>query len=383
MVGGSQQHVGGVNWVRQEDCGTVLEDARRIQTATEGEFLSEEVNSVDDEKAESSLVKSSNKGGLVRNLKAKQSIVFKSAGGKSALVSLESACSRDPDSRRLSGIKALVRKGQAPTKKVLPGHWFSGRSLDWLDAPFEGKIEENMRGDGGDSLKDCWQILGELDSNGREAERSGSERDVNSEEKIGRRTSKAAEVKKWIRFNKGGAKAIGLQEIKWNGWGMQRWLKSIFKDGTVIFDQLSGSKGGMALILHGSLCILETGTGGDVCIAWAKVQNGDSWFGILSVYVPNKSRVRIELWEKIKRITRDREWVILGDFNQVNLPEVAVGRSNLVRGREERWWHQFLVEKGLVDGSIYEANRMGGQFTRVARKARRLEASRLDRFYFT
>ncbi|KAL2644277.1 hypothetical protein R1flu_011864 [Riccia fluitans] len=134
---GSQQHVGGANWVHQEDCGTVLEDARKIQMATEGEFLSEEVNSVDDEKAESSLVKSSNKGGLVRNFRAKQSIVF--------------------------------------------------RSLDWLDAPFEREIEENMKGDGGDRLKDCRQILGELDSNGREAERSGSERDVNLEDKIGRR----------------------------------------------------------------------------------------------------------------------------------------------------------------------------------------------------
>ncbi|KAL2641260.1 hypothetical protein R1flu_008847 [Riccia fluitans] len=361
-----------------------------------------EVNSGEDEKVESSLVKSSNKGGMVRNLRAKQNTVFKSAGGKKALVGLESASSRDPDSRRLSGIKALARKGRAPRKKVLPD-----RSLDWLDAPFVGDVEETMRGGGGDSLKECRQVLGELEPNRGEAEQSGSERDVSSEDNIGRkwgeeglkqddhlslvswnvrglsRTSKAAGVKKWLRFNKGGVKAIRLQEVKWNGWGMQRWLKSIFKDGTVIFDQPRRSKGGTALILHGSLYVLETGVGGDGRIAWAKVQNGDSWFGILSVYAPNKRKVRIEFWEKIKWMIRVGEWVILGDFNQVDLLEDAVGRSTLVCGREKRWWHQFLVKKGLVDSFICAARRMGGRYIRVARKAGRLEALRLDRFYFT
>ncbi|KAL2609454.1 hypothetical protein R1flu_028027 [Riccia fluitans] len=309
-AGGSQQFVGGMNEMRPEDCGSEMEDAKRIQVAADGELLAEEVNSGEDEKVESSLVKSSNKGGM----------------------------------------------GRAPRKKVLPD-----RSLDWLDAPFVGDVEETMRGGGGDSLKECRQVLGKLEPNRREAEQSGSERDVSSEDNIGRkwgeeglkqddhlslvswnvrglsRTSKAAGVKKWLRFNKGGVKAIGLHEVKWNGWGTQRWLKSIFKDGTVIFDQPRRSKGGTVLILHGLLCILETGVGGDGRIAWAKV----------------------------------------------DLPEDAVGRSTLVRGREERWWHQFLVEKGLVDGFICAARRMGGRYTRVARKAGRLEASRLDKFYFT
>ncbi|KAL3699502.1 hypothetical protein R1sor_017524 [Riccia sorocarpa] len=197
------------------------------------------------------------------------------------------------------------------------------------------------------------------------------------------RATKARAVRNWFQHKGRGAKVIAIQEVKTNSWVGNQWLKSVFKGGTVVFDRPIGSKGRTALLLHESLQVVEQGTGGNGRLTWARVQYGDRVIGFLSLYAPNKRRLRLRFWEQIKNITRKGEWCLVGDFNQVELPEDAVGRSAVISGREERWWYQYVSEKGLVDGYVCAAHRTGGRFTRMAQKEGRFVGSRLDRVYLT
>ncbi|KAL3687291.1 hypothetical protein R1sor_013600 [Riccia sorocarpa] len=180
------------------------------------------------------------------------------------------------------------------------------------------------------------------------------------------------------------AKEEGLsQEVKVDSWRNNHWMKSVLREGSVVYDPPIGSKGGTALLLHESLSIVHKGVGGNGRLAWAQVQWGDGVIGFITVHAPNKRRLRMAFWKQMKAITREGDWFILGDFNQTELPEDAVGRSSLIQGREERWWYQFVVDKGLVDSYICAAYRTGGRFTRMVMKQSNFVGSRLDRIYFT
>ncbi|KAL3698479.1 hypothetical protein R1sor_012555 [Riccia sorocarpa] len=141
-------------------------------------------------------------------------------------------------------------------------------------------------------------------------------------------------------------------------------------------------RGGTALLLHPSVTVAQE-IGGQGRIAWARVKWGDVEVGFASIYAPNKRRSRMVFWEHLKKLMRDGDWCLLGDFNQVDMPEDAFGRSPLIRGREERWWHQFLLEKGWVDSFISATHMVGGRFTRMAKKNDRFVGARLDRVYLS
>ncbi|KAL3698682.1 hypothetical protein R1sor_012758 [Riccia sorocarpa] len=173
------------------------------------------------------------------------------------------------------------------------------------------------------------------------------------------------------------------QEVKIDNWGMRRWLDSVRKEGTVVFDNPLGTRGGTALILHRSLQVLQSGTGGNCRLAWAIVQMGTERFGIKNIHAPNKQTVRMDFWIQMQEIMGQEKWCIFGDFNQVELGEDSIGKSALIRGREERMWRSLAVDKGLVDAFFCAASLEGDRFTRIARRGSRLDRARLDRVYFS
>ncbi|KAL3679694.1 hypothetical protein R1sor_022650 [Riccia sorocarpa] len=77
------------------------------------------------------------------------------------------------------------------------------------------------------------------------------------------------------------------------------------------------------------------------------------------------------------------KWIMMGDFNQVELPDDSRGKSALISGREERFWRQFTSEAGLVDGFLCSASVEGWRFTRVAKRRGRRDAARLYRMYIS
>ncbi|KAL3685010.1 hypothetical protein R1sor_003032 [Riccia sorocarpa] len=103
----------------------------------------------------------------------------------------------------------------------------------------------------------------------------------------------------------------------------------------------------------------------------------------MSIHAPNKKRLRREFWKQLQERIGDESWIILGDFNQVELPDDSRGKSAVISGREERIWRQMVLDTGLVDGFLCAACQEGVRFTRFARRRLRYDYSRLDRIYFS
>ncbi|KAL3675636.1 hypothetical protein R1sor_025584 [Riccia sorocarpa] len=118
-------------------------------------------------------------------------------------------------------------------------------------------------------------------------------------------------------------------------------------------------------------------------MAWAKIRWEDKIIGVMSVHAPNKRERRMAFWRQMEGLLGEEKWVILGDFNNTEVPEDARGKSALVRGSEARFWRNMTMERGLVDCFFCTAVNTGTRFTRFAKRRGRMDCSRLDRIYLT
>ncbi|KAL3682953.1 hypothetical protein R1sor_000975 [Riccia sorocarpa] len=228
------------------------------------------------------------------------------------------------------------------------------------------------------------RALGSLDPNGCRLARRESSQDTEDEGRRERKLrddglSQIRQVREVIRLAEIGAE----QELKVDNWATGRWLKALRRNGTVIFDRPHGSRGGTALVLDSSVQVLSSGVGANGRMAWARIKIGNQQLGVISIHAPNKRRSRIAFWQKVLEITSEGEWIVAGDYNQVELQEDSRGRSAVVRGREERKWRELALQRGLVDGFFCAASRTGVRFTRIVKRESRTDWSRLDRFYIT
>ncbi|KAL3690264.1 hypothetical protein R1sor_016573 [Riccia sorocarpa] len=198
------------------------------------------------------------------------------------------------------------------------------------------------------------------------------------------RPRKARAVKARLNKDAKAALVIALEEVKGSSWQIQRWLAVVSKNGRVIFDKPTGSIGGTALIVQEGIDVLASGVSGRGRLAWAKTQVGQMQIGFISVHAPNKRRLRVSFWQEVRRLISDGgQWVVLGDYNHVELPEDSRGRSAVLKGREERLWKQMCLDFGLVDGYFCAASIEGPRFTRIAKKVTRFDYARLDRIYIS
>ncbi|KAL3682458.1 hypothetical protein R1sor_000480 [Riccia sorocarpa] len=201
-------------------------------------------------------------------------------------------------------------------------------------------------------------------------------------EGVGKR-DKARAIKSCLCSSLCDVKIIGVQELKVLNLCSTKWLQSIRKEGSVVLDKPIGRRGGTALILDKYVLVEAKGVGGDGRLAWAKCKYGGKQFGVVSIHAPNKRSLRRVFWLKVQEVIQTGEWIILGDFNNVEVTEDSRGPSAMVKGREARVWRSFCSEMGLVDCYFSAASLQGTRFTRFAKRGARYDFSRLDRVYLT
>ncbi|KAL3679376.1 hypothetical protein R1sor_022332 [Riccia sorocarpa] len=139
----------------------------------------------------------------------------------------------------------------------------------------------------------------------------------------------------------------------------------------------------VVLILKSTFPVLEWRTCTRGHAVWIKLQVDDKIIGIVNLHAPNKRRPRIETWRWLSGLIHEGNWIVCGDFNQVDRVRDSVGPSPRIHGREERVWSNILLNKDLSDCYIEASTRSGPRFTRQARSGRRLDRSRLDRVYIS
>ncbi|KAL3676397.1 hypothetical protein R1sor_026345 [Riccia sorocarpa] len=88
-------------------------------------------------------------------------------------------------------------------------------------------------------------------------------------------------------------------------------------------------------------------------------------------------------WQQVREIITEEKWCLLGDFNNIEMPEDSKGLTVLVKGRDERLWRQMAIDHGLVDVFFCAVKCEGPRFTRMAHRRNRYDLSQLDRVYLT
>ncbi|KAL3699495.1 hypothetical protein R1sor_017517 [Riccia sorocarpa] len=142
---------------------------------------------------------------------------------------------------------------------------------------------------------------------------------------------------------------LALQELKVSGWKLERRMQSILPNGKYVVDFSRKGKGRVGLLLHPSFNVLEEGVSGRGFGAWVKIQVGEKEFGLVVLHAPNKRRHRIRAWQWVEEITRNGNWVVLGDLNQVDRRCDTVGPSPFIHGSEDRIWRNLIQRKDMAD----------------------------------
>lgn len=66
-------------------------------------------------------------------------------------------------------------------------------------------------------------------------------------------------------------------------------------------------------------------------------------------YAPNERARRKDLWNWMATTLHERNWILFGDWNMVDLFDDSVGASARIHGSEERSWRRVVNKFDLID----------------------------------
>ncbi|KAL3675001.1 hypothetical protein R1sor_024949 [Riccia sorocarpa] len=104
---------------------------------------------------------------------------------------------------------------------------------------------------------------------------------------------------------------------------------------------------------------------------------------VASLHAPNTKEERQTYWEWWDSQIDGEDWILAGDFNNVELSEDSKGKSALMQGSEERAWRKMVNRTDIIDAYMAAVRTKSGLFTRMAFCGQRYDQARLDRFYLS
>ncbi|KAL3702358.1 hypothetical protein R1sor_020380 [Riccia sorocarpa] len=227
--------------------------------------------------------------------------------------------------------------------------------------------------------------LDELEA-GNKVETSKNSSGAESQRKGGNEAQQSSRqdqsIRNWVK-GQGGVEILGLHETKAKEERAELGLRSIFPGGRVVIDYAQNERGGAAIVVSREMTVVAEGVKGDGSVAWVKIQTEVGTVGVASIYASTKSPGRIPLWPWLLELIEGERWILIGDYNSVELPEDTQGSSNLLNGTELRKWKNLVRGSELVDAFFVAVKRTGPRFTRQRLRVDRIEFARLDRCYFS
>ncbi|KAL3679581.1 hypothetical protein R1sor_022537 [Riccia sorocarpa] len=201
--------------------------------------------------------------------------------------------------------------------------------------------------------------------------------------KSGGHPSRLRIARQWLRKNHKDVGVVAFQELKALEENLSFNLGRIWENGRVIVDYAQSGRGGAALLIHPTLQVLDSGIKGDGTAAWAKITTKTGPLMVMSLYAPNNTIDRRALWPWLSFRLEEGNWLVMGDFNSVELPDDTVGPSALLHGSELRLWKALTSEVEMVDAYLCASFTDGPRFTRQVFVGDRLDQARLDRCYLS
>ncbi|KAL3677366.1 hypothetical protein R1sor_027314 [Riccia sorocarpa] len=160
---------------------------------------------------------------------------------------------------------------------------------------------------------------------------------------------------------------IALQELKvTDRRRLEMSLRALMPEGRIVVDYTPSGKRGCALLISSKLRVSEVGTSQFGGAAWATVHAASGSIRVASLHAPNSKEERQVYWNWWDHQVDGEDWLIAGDFNNVELQEDSKGKSALMRGAEERAWKRFTYRTDMVDAYLAPTKIEGGLYTRLA-----------------
>lgn len=100
-----------------------------------------------------------------------------------------------------------------------------------------------------------------------------------------------------------------------------------------------------------------------------------------SMYAPNERAHRIEMYEWLVNFMHQGNWMLLGDWNMVDLHDDSMGHSAHLHGTKERGWKSLIDLLDLIDLYLTAFRRKYPIFMRQAHSGLCFDQARLDRAY--
>lgn len=186
---------------------------------------------------------------------------------------------------------------------------------------------------------------------------------------------------KWVRRHDKELDVLCLQELKAQKDKIDFQLQTLFQDSVFEVDYSAEGRGGAALVVFLHLKVLAQGKRWDDTFSWCTIESSVGPVSIGSIYVPNDKAGCIELWEWLHNFTHQNNWLMMGDWNMVELHDDTIGPSTHLHGIEERGWINLVDHLDLIDLYMTTVCRKGPIFTRQAQCGVFFDKSRLDRVY--
>ncbi|KAL3687961.1 hypothetical protein R1sor_014270 [Riccia sorocarpa] len=149
------------------------------------------------------------------------------------------------------------------------------------------------------------------------------------------------------------------------------------------FDYTNSGRGGSALLINQKLRVSETGVSSFGWAAWATVHAASRSIRVASLHTLKTKEERQTYWEWWDSHIDGEDWILAGDFNNVELSEDSKGKSALMQGSEERDGRRMVNTTDNIDAYMAAVRTKGGLFTRMAFCGQRYDQARLDRFYLS
>ncbi|KAL3695991.1 hypothetical protein R1sor_010067 [Riccia sorocarpa] len=136
---------------------------------------------------------------------------------------------------------------------------------------------------------------------------------------------------------------ITLEELKVkNKTKLEKKLRNLIPGARIIIDYTNSGRRGSALLINQKLRVSETGVSGFGGAAWATVHAASGSIRVASLQAPNTKEERQTYWEWRDSQIDGEDWILVGDFNNVELSEDSNGKSALMQGSEERAWRRMV-----------------------------------------
>ncbi|KAL3676908.1 hypothetical protein R1sor_026856 [Riccia sorocarpa] len=113
---------------------------------------------------------------------------------------------------------------------------------------------------------------------------------------------------------------------------LEQVMESETRSPIVVDYNKENGDGDAVLLCHRSITVLDKGVSGKGFAVWLRMQTGVGPVAVVSLHAPNESSARKEVGEWLKQLTREGQWIIMGDFNMVERQKDSIGPSPVIRG---------------------------------------------------